>query len=255
MNESPLGDISRLIAFVEGNPVLSGLAAQSGEKGRIYLVGGAVRDVLMGVEITDIDLVTEGDAAVVASGLSEDALIHERFGTAEVMVDGIRIDVATARTEIYAFPGALPEVSPASIAEDLARRDFTINAMAIALDKPGDLLDPHGGRADLARGVVRVIHPFSFADDPTRALRAARYAARFGFSLDPMTADLLPDVDLGTVSRERIDNEFELIASEPTGIEAFRLLTVWGLIEIPAERLDLATRAVEVPGIAPDRPR
>ncbi|MBK5233012.1 MAG: CCA tRNA nucleotidyltransferase [Thermoleophilia bacterium] len=246
MKESPLGDSSRLSAFVEGNSLLSDLAAQSQDQGRIYMVGGAVRDVLSGVEITDIDLVIEGDAAALATSLADDALVYERFGTAEAMVDGIRVDVAAARRETYAFPGALPEVSPASIIEDLARRDFTINAMAIALDKPGDLLDPHGGRADLGRGVMRVIHPFSFADDPTRALRAARYAARFGFALDPLTSDLLADVDLGTVSRERTDNEFELIAAEPTGIEAFRLLTVWGLIEVPAERLELATRAIEV---------
>ncbi|MBK8295225.1 MAG: CCA tRNA nucleotidyltransferase [Solirubrobacterales bacterium] len=181
-----------------------------------------------------------------ATSLAEDALVHERFGTAEAMVDGVRFDVATARREEYAFSGALPEVSPASIVEDLARRDFTINAMAIALDDPENLLDPHGGRSDLDRGVLRVIHPFSFADDPTRALRAARYAARFGFALDPSTSDLLPNVDLGNVSRERTDHEFELIAADPTGIEAFRLLTAWRLIEIPEERLELASKAVEV---------
>ncbi len=246
MKDGPLGDTSRLTAFVEGDPLLSRLATQSRGGSRIYLVGGAVRDVLSGVGMTDIDLVTEGDAAALAKCLADDALVHGRFGTAEAMVEGHRVDVATARRETYAFPGALPEVSPASIGEDLSRRDFTINAMAIALDQPGDLLDPHGGRADLGRGVVRAIHPSSFADDPTRALRAARYAARFGFALDPMTADLLPGVDLGTVSRERIDREFELIAAESTGIEAFRLLTVWGLVEIPPERLELATMVVEV---------
>lgn len=239
-------DTGRLSAFVEGSSLLSGLAAQSKGSRRIYLVGGAVRDVLLGVESTDIDLVIEGDAAALATSLADDALVHERFGTAEAMVDGVRVDVATARRETYAFAGALPEVSPASIGEDLARRDFTINAMACPIDDPGDLLDPHGGSTDLERGVVRVIHPFSFADDPTRALRAARYAARFGFALDPLTADLLADVDLGTVSRERTDAEFELIAAEKTGIEAFRLLSVWGLIDIPAERLDLAARAIEV---------
>ncbi len=248
MKVNPQDDTSRLSAFVEGNSLLSGLASRSQEGGRIFLVGGAIRDVLSGVETTDLDLVIEGDAAALATSLADGALIHERFGTAEAMVDGVRIDVAAARRETYAFPGALPEVSPATIVEDLARRDFTINAMAIGLDDPGDLIDPHGGRADLDRGVVRVIHPFSFADDATRALRAARYAARFGFDLDPLTADLLADVDLGTVSRERTDNEFELIAAEPTGIEAFRLLTVWGLIEIPPERLKLAAKVIEVLG-------
>ncbi|MGK2932752.1 MAG: hypothetical protein ACSLFD_08290 [Solirubrobacterales bacterium] len=250
MKDSPPGDISRLTTFVESEPLLFDLAAESREGSRIYLVGGAVRDVLAGREITDIDLVTEGDSAELATGLADDALVHERFGTAEAMVDGRRIDVASARHETYPFPGSLPEVTPASIGEDLSRRDFTINAMAVPLDQPDDLLDPHGGRADLARGVLKVLNPFSFADDPTRALRAARYAARFGFALDPATADLLSDVDLGTVSRERTDHEFELIASERTGIEAFHLLTLWGLIEIPPERLELAARAVGILGSA-----
>src|SRR5690606_28382654 len=141
-------------------------------------------------------------------------------GTAELIVDGIKVDIATARRETYAHPGALPEIETASIAEDLGRRDFTINAMAVPLDEPASLIDPHGGKADLNRGVIRVMHPGSFIDDPTRALRAARYAARFGFDLDPATADLLAAVNLNTVSRERIENEFDLMAADPRGIEA-----------------------------------
>lgn len=238
--------MNRLEAFVEGHSVLSELARHPPDGGRIYLVGGVVRDVLTGRIFDDIDLVTDGEAAALALSLADDALIHERFGTAEVMVNGRHIDIATTRQETYTFPGALPDVSPASIVEDLGRRDFTVNAMAVALDAPGVLLDPHGGEADLEREVLRVLHADSFSDDPTRALRASRYAAGLGFALEPRTADLLAEVNLTTVSRDRVDHEFELIASEPTGVEAFRLLTIWGLVEIPADRLELATRAIEV---------
>ncbi|MGK2956684.1 MAG: hypothetical protein ACSLFI_13585 [Solirubrobacterales bacterium] len=246
MKEGPIPDTSRLRTFIEGHSLLAELGRRDTDEGRIYLVGGAVRDILVYSPVTDIDLVTEGDAAALALGLAEDALVHERFGTAEVMVDGTRVDIAAARTETYSFPGALPDVSPSTLIEDLGRRDFTINAMAVALDDPETLIDPHGGQSDLERGVLRVLHPFSFIDDPTRALRAARYAARFGFSIEPVTADFMESVDITAVSRERIDNELQLMAAEETGIEAFRLLAVWGLVEIPPERLELARKSVEL---------
>jgi tRNA nucleotidyltransferase (CCA-adding enzyme) len=246
MKESPIPDTSRLRPFVEGHSLLAELGRRDSAEGGIYLAGGAVRDVLIGAPVTDIDLVTENDAATLALELSEDALVHERFGTAEIMVDGIRVDIATARKETYAFPGALPEVTRATLLEDLARRDFTINAMAIGLGDPDTLIDPHGGESDLGRGVLRVLHPFSFIDDPTRALRAARYAARFGFSVEPVTADSIETVDITAVSRERIDSELQLMSAEATGIEAFRLLATWGLLEIAPERLDLARDSVEL---------
>lgn len=249
MQASPQTDISRLRLFIEGDRLLSDLPALAesipGIK-PVHLVGGAVRDLLIGAPVTDLDLVTEDGVADLATRLAHDALLHERFGTAELVVDGTRIDLATARRERYSHPGALPEVSPASIFEDLARRDFTINAMAVELTTPDDLIDPHGGRTDLERGLLRVLHERSFADDPTRALRAARYAARFGFDLDPGTAGLLEEVDLNTVSRDRVEAELELMAAEQTGLEAFRLTSAWGLVPIDPDRLELAGEAVRL---------
>ncbi len=157
----------------------------------VYLVGGAVRDLLLGHGRVDIDLVVEGDAAGLAARLGADVVEHERFATAKARLDGHEVDIASARNEVYLHPGALPEVEPSSLGDDLARRDFTINAMAIPLGREPILIDPHGGRDDLAAGLLRVLHPRSFADDPTRALRAARYAARFGFALEAETAELL----------------------------------------------------------------
>jgi len=144
----------------------------------VYLVGGAVRDLLLGRGRADIDLVVEGDAAVLASELEADVISHERFGTAKVRLDGHDVDIATARSEAYPHPGALPVVEPATLAEDLRRRDFTINAMAIPLRGEPRLIDPHGGQADLAAKLLRVLHPRSFEDDPTRAIRAARSPSR-----------------------------------------------------------------------------
>lgn len=199
----------------------------------VFLVGGAVRDLLLGRGRADIDLVVEGDAAALASRLSADVVSHERFATAKVSLDGHEVDIATARTESYPQPGSLPVVEPAGdVKADLARRDFTINAMAISLQAGSDLIDPHGGQADLSAGLVRVLHPGSFVDDPTRALRAARYAARFGFELEPGTEALLREADLGTVSADRRDAELLRLAGEREAPRAFSLLAEWGLIDL-----------------------
>lgn len=247
MKESIRTDPDRLRPFVEGHSLLSRLAAQSGAERPIYLVGGAVRDVLTGADVVDYDLVVLDGVAELGISLTNDALIHERFGTAELETEGHRVDIATSRSETYSEPGALPDVSiPAPIELDMGRRDFTINAMAVALHDPSNLIDPFGGRSDLDDRILRVLHERSFVDDPTRALRAARYAARFGFELDAETAALLPAVDLRTVSEDRRANEIELIAGEPTGVEALRLATNWGLLDIPAERLALAEAAASL---------
>ena len=119
---------------------------------------------------------------------------------------------------------------PAPIEEDLARRDFTVNAIAYPLSGDGGLLDPHGGVDDLRTGRLRVLHDRSFVDDPTRALRAARYAARFGFDLDPDTAGLLTEADLSTVSEDRIQNELRKIAAEGDPARALRLIVDWGVM-------------------------
>jgi tRNA nucleotidyltransferase (CCA-adding enzyme) len=123
-------------------------------------------------------------------------------------------------------------VRPAPIADDLARRDFTINAMAVPLAGEPDLIDPHGGLADLREGLMRVLHELSFIDDPTRALRAARYAARLGFGLEPGTDRLLRGADLSTVSEDRVLGELARIAAEPSPSRALELISEWGLLEL-----------------------
>ncbi len=209
----------------------------------VYLVGGAVRDLLLGRGRTDIDLVVEGDAAQLAAQLGAEVVEHERFATAKVKLDGHEVDIATARSEGYPHPGALPVVEPARDVEaDLARRDFTINAMAIPLCGEPHLIDPHAGRADLAAGLLRILHPRSFENDPTRALRAARYAARFGFELEPETARLLQRAELATVSEDRRRAELLRVAAETEAPRALGLLGEWGLVDLQPDGEELAAR-------------
>jgi tRNA nucleotidyltransferase (CCA-adding enzyme) len=230
---------------IEQDPALEVVRGEAVDL-QCYLVGGTVRDILLGQTALDLDLAVDGPVAALAVRLDPDAVVHERFDTAELEIEGRKVDLARTRSERYPHPGALPEVEPAGIEEDLTRRDFTINALAAPIDRPGELLDPCGGVADLERRVLNVIHPKSFADDPTRALRAARYAARLGFDIDHRTADLLPAVDLGTVSRNRFQSELELIAREPTAVESLRLATSWGLLELHDDDLTHIARAFEL---------
>jgi tRNA nucleotidyltransferase (CCA-adding enzyme) len=218
-------------ALTAAYPELAEVAAVAPDP--VYLVGGAVRDLIRGRGRADIDLVVEGDPAALAAALgAEPVAAHSRFGTMKVDWNGEEIDLAAARRETYARPGALPTVElDAPIRTDLARRDFTVNAMAIPLADPEDLLDPYDGRVDLRDGLLRVIHDRSFADDPTRAIRAARYAARFGFELEPRTADLLRAADLDSVTPERRAEELRRLAREATGVEGLELLARWRLIE------------------------
>lgn len=218
-------------------------AVREASEAPVYLVGGAVRDLLLGRSRADLDLVVEGDAAALAARLGATTAEHERFGTAKVVLDGHEVDIATARRETYPEPGALPVVEPAdSIEQDLARRDFTINAMALSLEDPAEPIDAHGGRADLGAGQLRVLHAGSFVDDPTRALRAARYAARFGFALEPETERLLRATDLTTVSADRRRAELLRLAAEDTAPRGFELLAEWGLVELREGRAELAER-------------
>jgi tRNA nucleotidyltransferase (CCA-adding enzyme) len=209
----------------------------------VYVVGGAVRDLLLGRDRTDLDLVVVGDAAALAARLGADAVSHERFATAKVVLAGHELDLASARTESYPHPGALPVVTPAAaIEEDLGRRDFTINAMAIPLLGQASLIDPGAGQVDLDAGLLRVLHRGSFVDDPTRAIRAARYGARFGFEPEPETAGLLQEADLGTVSVERRQAELLRAGGEATAPRALALLGEWGLVELRPEGVELAER-------------
>ena len=217
-----------------------------------YLVGGVVRDLLLGREVADLDVAIEGDAEALKDlpgfSLERDAL----FLTGRLEQGGVKIDVAQARAESYPTPGALPEVRPASIGEDLARRDFTVNAMAFPLGSDRQLIDPHAGLDDLRAGLLRILHERSFADDPTRALRAARYAARFGFELEPETGRLLRDADLSTVSEDRIDNELGRIAAEDDPSAALRLLVEWGVM--PSLDPGAPDRVAEVTRLASAEP-
>ena len=194
----PAADLAEELARLEHlGPVFEAVSAVSEAYDGVYLVGGTVRDILLGEPSFDIDIAVEGDAIALASALA-DALggrvrPHEKFGTAVVLYgEAERVDVVTARTEFYDAPAALPTVEHASIREDLFRRDFTINAMAVSLkgDELGRLVDPFGGRRDLEAGRIRVLHNLSFIDDPTRIFRAVRYENRHGFRMDEHTAAL-----------------------------------------------------------------
>jgi tRNA nucleotidyltransferase (CCA-adding enzyme) len=196
-----------------------------------YLVGGAVRDLLLGAEHVDLDIAVEGDVRSVARALGGTAQVHERFGTATVRIGDLVVDLATTRTESYDEPGALPRVSAATLEEDLRRRDFAVNAMAVALrgDDLGHLYDPCGGLADLRAGVIRILHRGSFLDDPTRLLRAVRYETRLGFRMDEDTERAaraaVAEEAMSTVSGARVRDELMDLLAEPdvpTGIERMR---------------------------------
>ncbi|MFQ6029869.1 MAG: CCA tRNA nucleotidyltransferase [Dehalococcoidia bacterium] len=189
----------------------------------VYLVGGPVRDLLLDAPIKDLDFVIEGEAPALAAQLAQEAggevVVHSRFGTATVVLGGARVDVVTARREVYPQPGALPEVTPGSIADDLARRDFSINAMALPLQEGHPpVLDPQGGGDDLEQGIIRTLHPNSFVDDPTRIWRAVRYEQRLGFKLESETArqlrQALDSGCLASVSPDRVRHELERILGE-----------------------------------------
>lgn len=244
MSGAPIDNLAE--ALRSAHPELDAVRAAAGDD-PVYLVGGAVRDLLLGRGRADVDLVVVGDAAGLAARLGAETVEHERFATAKAQLDGHEVDVATARTETYAHPGALPDVAPAGeIEADLARRDFTINAIALPLRGSPEPIDPFGGRADLEAGLLRVLHPGSFTDDPTRALRAARYAARFGFRLEKETETLLRAADLDTVSADRRRAELLRLAAEPEAARGFELLAEWGLVETRAGGVELAARVTEL---------
>ena len=205
----------------------------------LYLVGGAVRDLLMNASHVDIDLVVEGDAIALAGAVGRKlrarVVKHPRFGTASLRTDSVRLDFAGARTESYVRPGALPSVQPSDVLEDLARRDFAINAMALRLagGRPDELIDPHGGQRDVAKRTLRVLHDESFQDDATRILRAVRYAGRLRFRLHRRTDALLRrDLSfLDTVSGARVRHELERIALEERVPEILRRAENRGVIQ------------------------
>ncbi len=221
------------------------------ERGRrVYLVGGRVRDLLLGRDSRDLDLAVEGDARglaeELAGSLAGRARFHAEFGTTLIrLAGGLRVDVAATRAESYPHPGRLPEVRPATLRRDLARRDFTVNAMALVLGVrgPGRLIDPHGGVADLAARCIRVLHGLSLIEDPTRAFRAVQLAARLDFRISPATLRLigvaLREGLFGRLSAARLRREVEHLLEEPPPVRTVRMLETTGLLGV----LDPALRA------------
>ena len=246
--------LDRLATLPAAGPLLDRLRDAEG----VYLVGGAVRDLLRHARPLDLDLVVDGELEPVAARLGTPARSHDRFETCTVVLDGFTYDLARARRERYPQPGALPVVTPATIEQDLSRRDFTVNALALGLsgEERGRLVSAPGGREDLRHSRLRVLHDASFRDDPTRLLRLARYVNRLGFSIEAGTLALaaaaVADGAPGTVSGARIGSELRLLAGEPDPVGAYGALAELGVDEAVAPgfgirdgaRVALARRAL-----------
>ena len=230
-------DATAVGAWADGDAVLSRIAWPS-DAPRVCLVGGAVRDALLGITHgPDVDLVVEGDAIALANRVGHDmggrVIAHPRFGTARIELGhGRHLDMVTARRETYAQPGALPDVEPGDLLDDLARRDFTVNAIAYVLhgDGQGGIIDPHDGRADIAAERIRTLRPGAFAEDPSRVVRALRYAARLGFRMEEGTEAearaAAPDVDLGS---SRVADEAARLLAEDSAPMALAMAQAVGV--------------------------
>ncbi len=237
------------------------IAAAESHGAAIHLVGGPVRDLLLDRPIRDVDLVIEprgrfGAAELAKAALSKagalrgaDVQVNDRFGTVRLSTPEASVDVATVRKEHYRHPGALPKVEAGSLEEDLRRRDFSVNALALALRSHGrvEVVDPVDGQADLEGRVLRVLHERSFHDDPTRALRAGRLAPRLGFHLArgsrSVLRDALRDGAFGGVSGDRLRREFEKLFDDASRdldpAEALRRLSEWHVLSALEPGLDL----------------
>jgi tRNA nucleotidyltransferase (CCA-adding enzyme) len=240
-SDLPDSVLERLAALPAGAQLLGALDGLEG----VHLVGGAVRDLLLGRAPHELDLVAEADGPRVARTLADrlggSTRVHEPFGTASVEGDGIRLDIATARAERYPRPGALPEVRSAGLDEDMARRDFTANAIAVGLspDRRGTLHAAPRALEDLAARRLRVLHDASFVDDPTRLGRLARYASRLGFEIEPHTAALARAAFASgapeTAGPARTGNELRLLLGDERPVAGLVLLDELG----GADRLDV----------------
>ncbi|MBN2076294.1 MAG: CCA tRNA nucleotidyltransferase [Dehalococcoidales bacterium] len=231
---------------------------------KLYMVGGIVRDLLLSRLSLDLDLVVEGDAVEVARSFAEivqgKVTLHTRFRTATVKWEVRSVDFATARSETYPRPGALPTVKAGDIKTDLSRRDFTINSLAVDISS-GELIDPYNGREDIEKRLVRILHEKSFIDDATRIWRAVRYEQRLDFTLEPDTLSLLKrDINmLDNISRDRIRHELELVLKEEYPEKTIRRAAELGVLEKLHQLLlgddwtsDKFRRACEV--VSPDSP-
>jgi len=209
---------------------------------RAYLVGGFVRDLLRGEPNLDIDIVIEGDgiafARAIGQRLQAKVKTHQRFETAQIITNGVKLDVATARTEYYESPAALPKVEMSSIKKDLYRRDFTINTLAIKLNPRdfGLLIDFFGGQRDLREKTIRVLHNLSFIEDPTRAFRAVRFSERFGFKISKHTENLIKSAIemhlFDKLSGARLYDELLLSFQETEPVKTLKRLSDFGLLKV-----------------------
>ncbi len=233
----------------------------SEQEASLYLVGGPVRDLLIGRPVRDVDLLFEPKGRLDAERLARLAAprrarveVYDRFGTVRVSTPEASLDLATARTEEYRHPGALPKVEPGTLEEDLARRDFSVNALALPLVRGRaavDVIDPFGGVEDLARKRLHVLHDRSFHDDPTRALRAARLGPRLGLFLSRRSRgflrDALRDGAFGAVSGDRLRREFEKLFDDAVRgldpVDALRKLDEWHVLTVLEPGLGLPPEA------------
>ena len=225
----------------------------------VYVVGGGVRDLILGREPVDADISVVGDAGAFSGALAgrlgaarptESEFLTFKITLGNTSEGATSIDVVTARAETYPEPAALPDVVPSSIKDDLERRDFTVNSMGISLSDSdwGNLVDPMNGLGDIMRKRIRVLHDASFIDDPTRLFRAVRYAVRLDFSIDSTTKSLIDD-SLGKVDRlsgARLRNEFELMLGEPKRVEILHEAEDLGLLAAISPGLRIGSRSLEV---------
>lgn len=227
----------------EINKLLSSVQRVADKLGySVYIVGGFVRDLLLKVPTQDLDFVVEGDGHAFAKALFKSLdegqlVLHEQFGTARIeFPDGSHLDVAKSRWEYYAFPGALPQVEESRLRDDMFRRDFTINAMAIAINSTryGELIDYYGGLRDLKQGEIRFLHNLSFIEDPTRILRAVRFAGRYDFKIANETREgaftALRTEILHKLSTERFTEELMLLLREKNFGKMGEILLEFGVL-------------------------
>lgn len=253
---APVEYIYKLPSFIRNIFEISSSIAQELDS-KVFLIGGFVRDLFLGVNNLDLDFVVEGDGIEFGKRLAMRLLgrcrSHEKFQTAMVILDNdLKIDIATARTEYYTRPAALPEVRGSSLKQDLYRRDFTINTMAISLepDSFGRLVDFFGGKRDIRQGIVRVLHNLSFIDDPTRIFRAIRFEQRYHFRMDQNTEGLLREaisMDIfSEMPNERIRDELILMLEEARPLPAIKRMAQLKILRLIHTNLQLNSKVLSI---------
>jgi tRNA nucleotidyltransferase (CCA-adding enzyme) len=255
-----LSDFSELIQEhvpTEYQEILQQVAEIADRSGQgLVLVGGVVRDLHLGRRIQELDIMLDPPARPIVEELAtltgSKLVSHEAFHTFTLHLSfGSKLDVVTAREETYRAPAALPDVFPSKIEKDLKRRDFSVNAMAVWLNKNkfGSLLDPFQGEKDLNQGLIRVLHAMSFVDDPTRIFRAARFASRFNFRLEEETGALVEKAVKAKIpallSPVRRRHEFEILLKEESPLPALKLLKKWGMLSFIHPDWDLQPAHLE----------